>query len=119
METSVEAMITQYIKAWNETTLESYKREFAKCWSPKATYTDPNFDLPPGVDAISELAVKSTTLFPGRIFTISKMPETHHHYVRYSWSVVLPNETRHGTDVIDFNEEFLITRLVTFFDSGN
>jgi hypothetical protein len=34
---------------------------------------------------------------------------------RYTWNVVLPTETKEGFDYFEFNEQYQITRLVSFF----
>ena len=53
MKTSVEKMIEQYVSAWNEKNLESYKREFAKCWAKDAVYIDPYSEVK-GLDALAD-----------------------------------------------------------------
>lgn len=115
MIASVEEMIRQYVAAWNEQGLTEFKTAFAKCWAPDAIYTDPNFELVKGVDGIAGLALGSLEKFPARIFHVLTLPDYHHNFGRYTWSVDLPEETREGFDYFEFNEAYQITRLVSFF----
>lgn len=115
MIVSVEEMITKYVAAWNEQGLDAYKTAFGEIWADDATYTDPNFALVKGVDGIVELAYSSLPLMPARKFSVLIMPDYHHNAGRYTWEVKLPEETKEGFDYFEFNEEFKITKLVSFF----
>lgn len=112
---SVETMIEQYVNTWNASNLDAYKSGFAACWAPNATYTDPLNAYVQGVDALADLALGSWNKLPGRIFTITKRPLFHHNSGRYYWQVVLPEGPRQGLDYFEFNDQFQITRLVSFF----
>lgn len=112
---SIEETIEIYVAAWNEKGLAEYKTAFARCWAPDAIYTDPNFALVKGLDGIAELADKSLDLFPTRTFYVLTTPDYHHKVGRYTWKVVLPEETREGFDYFEFNDENMITRIVSFF----
>jgi len=115
MITSVNEMIERYVAAWNEQSLAAYKTAFAECWAPEAMYTDPNFELIKGVDGISDLAQKSLEMMPSRSFKVLTQPDYHHKVGRYNWQVQLPERTKDGFDYFEFNENFQITRLVSFF----
>jgi hypothetical protein len=115
MITSVEEMIEKYVTAWNGNTLEQFKNSFAECWAANATYTDPNFEGITGVDGIVGLALASLGKVPVRTFNMLTLPDHHHHVGRYTWNVVLPNETKEGFDYFEFNSQNQITRLVSFF----
>jgi hypothetical protein len=115
MITSVEEMIAQYVSAWNETTLEGYQREFAKCYAADAVYTDPYSEHITGVDGIVDFAYKSLAIVPERIFTVAEQPAYHHHVGKYIWKVEAPAVTNTGYDYFEFNDQFQITRLVSFF----
>lgn len=114
MITSVEAMIQQYVASWNETTYDDYAREFAKCWAPEATYTDPNFEGIKGVEGIADFAKKSLDIVPERVFSIHEAPEFHHNTGKYLWAVEFAGQKRIGTDYFEYNDVFKITRLVSF-----
>ncbi|NCD70700.1 nuclear transport factor 2 family protein [Mucilaginibacter agri] len=114
MITSVEEMIEKYVSSWNEQGLEQYKAAFATCWAEDATYTDPDYDLK-GVNAIAELAQFSLERIPSRTFSVLTKPEYHHHVGRYNWQVHLPEGTKDGFDYFEFNDDFKITRIVSFF----
>jgi len=114
MIVSVEAMIRKYVAAWNEKGLHEYKAAFATCWATDALYTDPNFQVK-GLDGIAELAATSLERSPIRTFSILALPDYHHNVGRYTWKVDLPTETKEGFDYFEFNEDFRITRLVSFF----
>lgn len=115
MNTSVEKMIEQYLIAWNETTLQGYQTEFAKCWSADAVYTDPYTENITGVDGIVDFAHKSLAIIPTRKFEILDAPEYHHGYGKYVWKVILPDGYNIGYDFFEYNEDFKITRIVSFF----
>lgn len=112
--TTVEEMIRQYVSAWNENGLENYKREFSKCWSADAQYIDP-FGEYSGVDGLARFAQTSFEIVPARKFSILEEPEYHHQYGRYAWKVDISGETNVGYDYFEFNSNFEITRLVSFF----
>lgn len=115
MIASVEEMIKQYVAAWNGKNLEEFKAGFAQCWAADATYTDPNFDGITGVEGIAGLAQYSLEKIPVRVFNVLTLPDHHHNVGRYTWNVVLPEETKEGFDYFEFNEQNQITRLVSFF----
>jgi len=115
MIASVNEMIEKYVSAWNGKELEEFKAEFAKVWTEDATYTDPNFPLVEGLNGLSELAYSSLEHAPVRTFSILTTPDYHHNVGRYTWQVELPNETKEGFDYFEYNEEYKITRLVSFF----
>jgi hypothetical protein len=112
---SVEEMIKSYVAAWNGRSLEQFKTGFAQCWAADATYTDPNYENLTGVDAIANLAYTSLQKMPVRTFNLLTTPDYHHNVGRYTWNVVLPEETKEGFDYFEFNNQYQITRLVSFF----
>lgn len=114
MITTVEEMIRTYVEAWNHDTLEEFKDEFAKCWTDETWYVDPEFEIK-GIDAIANLAQISLERIPGRKFSVAIQPEYHHNCGRYTWQVDFNNETKQGFDYFEFNKEFKITRISSFF----
>ncbi len=112
-------MINEYVESWNGNNLEDFKTAFAKCWATDATYTDPNFDLVTGVNGIADLAQYSLEKIPTRKFHVLTKPDYHHYVGRYTWTVDLPEETREGFDYFEFNEDYQITRIVSFFGPLN
>ncbi len=115
MISSVEEMIEHYVQAWNNTSLDEFKAAFAECWAADATYTDPDYALVKGVDGIADLAQISLEKLPARKFEVKVLPDHHHQVGRYTWQVILPDQTREGYDYFEFSNEFKITRLVSFF----
>ena len=115
MITSVETMIRHYVAAWNGKSLEEFKTAFADCWAADATYTDPNFELVKGVEGLATLAHESLERAPVRMFHVLALPDVHHHVGRYTWRVELPDQTKEGFDYFEFNDDYKITRLVSFF----
>ncbi len=114
MTASVEEMIGKYVNAWNNHTLAEFKAAFGECWAADATYTDPNYDIA-GLDAVAALAQVSLYMVPTRTFSVLTQPEHHHNVGRYNWQVHLPEGTKDGFDYFEFNSEFKITRIVSFF----
>jgi SnoaL-like domain len=114
MKPSVKEVVQQYVDAWNNEGLETFKTEFAKCLAPGVKYTDPNIEAE-GPDGIAALAQESEEKFPGRVFRLVTQPEHHHNVARYTWDVELPDGPVVGQDVLEFNESGLITRIISFF----
>lgn len=115
MITTVEEMIEQYITAWNKTSLAEYREEFAKCWAEDGVYIDPTSEGFVGVEAIAQFANLSLGIVPVRHFELVGEPDHHHTYGRYTWKVTIPGGENIGYDYFEFNDEFKITRLVSFF----
>ncbi|MBF4515624.1 nuclear transport factor 2 family protein [Flavobacterium sp. ANB] len=114
MITSVEKMIEQYVSAWNENNLEAYKSEFKKCWATNAVYIDPYSEIN-GLDELAHFAYKSLEIMPTRKFSILEKPEFHHSFGKYVWEVEISGKTNIGYDYFEFNSNFEITRLISFF----
>lgn len=114
MTASVEKMIDQYVSAWNENNGEAYKKEFGKCWAPNAVYIDPYSEVN-GLDELAHFAQKSLEIMPTRKFTILEKPEFHHTFGKYVWEVEISGRKNQGYDYFEFNSDFEITRLISFF----
>lgn len=114
MITSVKEMITKYVDAWNETSLEAYTTEFAKCYVPDAIYTDPYGEYK-GLNALANFAYVSLAIVPTRKFEVLETPEYHHNSGKYMWQVTSEGGSNTGYDYFEFNADFKITRLVSFF----
>ena len=114
MKAQVQKMIHDYVEAWNQDSLAGLKTAFSKVWSETATCTDPSFEAT-GVDALAAIALGSLEKFPGRKFEVITQPEFHHNVGRYNWCVIFADGTsKDGTDCFEFNEDFFITRIITF-----
>ncbi len=114
MNKSVQEMISRYVSAWNEQDLTSYKDEFEKCWAEDAVYLDPYGEYK-GVDELANFAFKSLEIVPQRKFSIFEEPEYHHGSGRYAWKVEIEGQSNVGYDYFEYNDNFKITRLVSFF----
>ncbi len=114
MITSVEEMIEQYVLAWNQTELKNYKNEFAKCWDGRALYSD-QYSEHTGLEGIVGFADKSLEFAPDRRFSVLESPEYHHGYGRYAWKVDAEGMSNVGYDYFEFNENFKIAKLISFF----
>lgn len=114
MITSVDKMIEQYVASWNENNFAAYKKEFEKCWANEALYVDP-FGEYKGLDELAKFAQISLEIIPNRKFSILEQPEYHHHFGKYSWLVEFSGRTNIGYDYFEFNQDFKITRLISFF----
>lgn len=111
---TVEEVVGQYILAWNQKDLASYKREFEKIWAEGAEYIDPHGHRK-NVDELATVAYESLKIMPERIFEIHKQPEYHHHYVKYEWKATYGGGVNIGTDIFTYDEHFKITKLISFF----
>lgn len=114
MKPSVKEIVHQYVNAWNNEGIEVFKTEFAKCLAPGVRYTDPNIEAEAS-DGIAALAQGSAEKHPGRVFRLITTPEHHHNVARYTWDVELPDGRVEGYDILEFNADGLITRIITFF----
>ena len=113
---SAKETIDLYILAWNTQDPDKISDAFAKCWADDAIYTDPNYALVKGVDGISQLAIGSLEKIPGRTFHVLIEPDYHHNNGLYTWGADLPGiGSRQGVEYFELNDEYMITRIVSFF----
>ena len=111
---TVEEMITQYLIAWNQKDLASYKREFSKVWAEGDEYIDP-FGHYSNVEELAAFADQSLKIIPDRVFTIHKKAEYHHNYGKYEWKATFADGINIGVDLFEYDDNFRITKLVSFF----
>ncbi|MDR1501631.1 MAG: hypothetical protein LBT43_04170 [Prevotella sp.] len=111
---TVEEMIMQYLIAWNQKDLASYKREFSKIWAEGAEYID-QFGHYNNVEELAAFAYESLKIIPDRVFAIHKKAEHHHNYGKYEWKATFGDGINIGVDFFEYDDNFKITKLVSFF----
>ena len=111
---TVEEMIMQYLIAWNQKDLASYKREFSKVWAEGAEYIDP-FGHYNNVEELVAFADQSLKIVPDRVFTIHKKAEYHHNYGKNEWKATFADSINIGVDFFEYDDNLKITKLVSFF----
>lgn len=111
---NVEKMIQQYLHAWNQNTAEAYGEEFAKVWHKDGIYIDPYFHLN-SLDELLKFAIDTLPMAPSRRFDLIGKFDFHHNYVRYQWQSTVDGKTNVDDDYFEFNEDFKITKLISFY----
>ncbi len=114
MDKKIEDMIGQYVFAWNQQSPENYRNEFAKIWAEGAVYVDPYGEYH-GLEQLTDFAVRSLSIVPQRFFSIHEPVVSHHHFAKYAWKVQFSEGVNVGYDFIEFDENYRITKLVSFF----
>ncbi len=84
MTNDLNATISGYIDAWNETDGARRRELVASTWSDDGTYLDPLM-AGAGHDAIDAMIAGAQQQFPGHRFELSFGPDAHNDQVRFAW----------------------------------
>ena len=114
-----------YAQAWEESDEDKIRSLVEQCWTPTSTYVNPLTDTVRGADGLTRLILDYPVLFPDPKVTPSGEPERRPDCTRYPWRLsstarirVLGQDYGHvldGTDLIEFDAEFKIRTVVSFF----
>ena len=83
---SVEATITDYLKAWNATDAAERAELLSRVATDDVRYVDPLADVT-GRDALGAVIGQVQAQFPGMPLTLHSGPDAHHDVVRFSWAL--------------------------------
>jgi SnoaL-like domain len=85
--TDINAVIDNYIAAWNEADPDRRRAIVAETFADDATYVDPLM-TGEGTDGIAAMIGAAQQQFPGHRFELSAGPDAHHDRVRFAWTLV-------------------------------
>ena len=116
--TIVSRAVDTHLNAYCEPDPGTRAELLAAVWAPTGSLIDPPFDGQ-GLDAIAGMADVLLTHYAGHTFRRTTDVDTHHNLGRYGWELVGPDGTVAvaGTDVVEFDTEGRIERIVGFFGS--
>ncbi|SIR51932.1 nuclear transport factor 2 family protein [Pseudacidovorax sp. RU35E] len=108
-----------YLAVWNDADDASRDRRLAANWRADACYADPMMQGE-GRDGIATMISAARTQFPGHAFTLRGTPDTHGHFVRFSWTLAPDggSAVAAGTDVVRLDAEGHIAEVIGFLDGS-
>jgi hypothetical protein len=114
-----------YEQAWAQSEEEKVRAWANECWTANSTYVNPLTDVVRGIDGLARLIMDYPVMFPDADFRSVRDPDVHHEYVRYAWRMSSTCRIRaqgkdyglvmDGVDIIEFDAEGKIKRVVAFF----
>jgi hypothetical protein len=114
----LQAVVTQYLEAFNENDTDRRRELLETLYAPDCTYTDPHVDLQ-GAEQIDEFIAQTQERFPGFTFTLGGAIDAHHNQARFQWHAG-PSDAPHayvGFDVI-VTDEGRIRNVYGFMDAA-
>jgi hypothetical protein len=81
---NAQALVTQYLEAFNETDTDRRRELVEALYTPDCTYTDPHVDLQ-GAEQIGSFIEQTQERFPGFTFTLGEQIDAHHNQARFQW----------------------------------
>lgn len=88
-----DAVVTGYIKMWNETDPQRRRALVSEVVTADASYVDPLMSGD-GIDVIAAMIGGAQEQYPGHRFALITGPDSHHDRVRCSWSIAPDGESR-------------------------
>jgi hypothetical protein len=82
----IEAVVDNYIAAWNETDADRRRTLVADTFTEDATYIDP-LVAGEGADGIHTMIGGVQGAYPGHRFKLVAGPDAHHDRVRFTWQL--------------------------------
>jgi hypothetical protein len=77
-------IIEQYIASWNETDADGRRALIDEVFAADAAYTDPMAELH-GRDEIAAGIAGVQQMFPGLVFSLAGLVDSHHNQARFTW----------------------------------
>lgn len=112
---AIEALIGEYLAAWNEADAVTRQAILQKIWSDEGRYTDPQSDGQ-GREALDQIIGRFHKNSPGSRFSLNGGIDHHHNFVRFAWILKLPDgSTLHGMDFGEVTDDNRLSHIVGFF----
>jgi hypothetical protein len=110
-------IVDRYIATWNETDTARRTELVARTFTQAARYADP-LATSDGHAAIAGLIAAVQAQFPGHVFKRRGIADAHATYLRFSWSLGLPNQkpVAGGTDFATVDTEGRLVSVTGFLD---
>ena len=112
------AIVERYIAIWNETDPGKRRNLIGQTFAENATYLDPML-AGEGHAALEKMVAGAQAQFPGAMASLTGEPDGHHDWVRFSWKIDLPGESKsfiEGTDVGVIGPDGRFQWIVGFLD---
>lgn len=112
-------VIDTYIAMWNEPDADERRALVNAALTADATYIDPLMSGE-GTEAISAMIGAAQQAYPGHRFALVGEPDSHHDYVRFTWSLAPAGEepVAIGTDFAVTGEDGRLTSVVGFLEAA-
>ena len=113
---TLSVAVDTHLKAYCEPDPATRAELLAAVWAPTGALFDPPFEGE-GLDAIAAMTDVVLTHYAGHTFHRTTDVDAHHTFGRYGWELVAPDGTVAvtGTDIVEFDAEGRLTRIVGFF----
>jgi hypothetical protein len=116
--TSIDRILSSYIKAWNETDADRRRGLITATFSENASYVDPMVQSV-GHDALDGMIAAVQERFAGLRFQLHGKHESHHDVLRFSWSLGAEGAEplAIGTDVAVLADDGRMHSVTGFLDA--
>jgi len=114
-----DTIAQDYLSVWNQPDAGERLSQMAAGWTDAAEYADPLMAAS-GRGAICAMIEQARTQFPGHAFSLRGKPDSHRHFVRFSWDLAPEggSPVAGGTDVVRLDAQGRIAEVVGFLDGG-
>jgi len=106
-----------YLATWNEPDPDDRMAVLQARWAEDSHYADPMMKGC-GHEGIAAMIAGARERFPGHTFCLATAPDGHGDVVRFSWTLLSPQETpvARGTDFVRLDEHGRIASVTGFLD---
>jgi len=114
--TELEALVSTYCQAWQETDPARRRALLQQVWAEDATYTDPTVETN-GIDELVAHIDAVQRTYPGARIERTSFIDRHHQVPRFNWCMVLADGKRlpAGLDVGQLAGDGKLRRIIGFF----
>jgi len=122
-----DRVLDAYERAWSEPDEDKLRACIQECWTPSSTYVNPLTDMVRGVDGLARLILDYRDIFPDVNIRPSAPADVVEQHARWPWRLsstvpirMLGKDYGHvmdGLDVIEFDDDGKIKKVVSFFGS--
>lgn len=115
--TDAEAVVRQYLAAWNETDPLARRAVLDKTFTDDVRYVDP-VAVADGRKALDGVIAAVHGQFPGYVFSPGGPVDGHHEQARFTWHLGLPGDEPLvvGSDVVVLAPDGRISTVLGFLD---
>jgi len=116
----IQQVITEYLAAWNAKDPETRLSMISKVLAPNCLYADSHLpNLIETRELHSQFIDQFKSKFPELKISLTKDPEIHHGFFRFTWQLAKPNGDKFTQGIFfgETNQDNKIAKLVGFVDS--
>jgi hypothetical protein len=121
------AAVDAYQQAWRYGNDDAIRSALAQCWTTISCYVNPFVDPVVGVEALAQLIIDYPVIFPDAMICPAGEVALNHGHACYRWvltssATIRVNGANYGRsmsghDVIEFDEQGQIRRVLAFIDA--